>query len=123
MLAKVITWSDSREQAIAKLANALADIKLLGVNNNISFLADVISRKTFFDGDATTAFLAQEYPHERYQQGKPDAVTRAITGVLFFRKSQLNHDYSGRHWRRAVAMTSQYVLQFWKETPTLTVER
>jgi len=112
MLAKLITWSDTREQAITKLANALADTELLGVNNNIRFLADVISRKAFIDGDATTAFLAQQYPDENYQNAKPEAITCAIAGLLLFRKSQLNHNHSGRHWRRAVAMMSHYKLRF-----------
>ncbi|MFT6100620.1 MAG: geranyl-CoA carboxylase alpha subunit [Arenicella sp.] len=112
MLAKVITWSETREQAITKLANTLADTELLGVNNNIRFLADVISRKAFIDGDATTGFLAQQYPDENYQASKPEAIISAIAGLLFFRKSQLDHNYSGRHWRRAVAMVSQYTLIF-----------
>ncbi len=112
MLAKVITWSETREQAITKLANALADTELLGVNNNICFLADVISRKAFIDGDATTGFLAQQYPDENYQASKPEAIISAIAGLLFFRKSQFDHNYSGRHWRRAVAMVSQYKLLY-----------
>lgn len=112
MLAKVITWSETREQAITKLASALADTELLGVNNNIRFLADVISRKAFIDGDATTGFLAQQYPDENYQASKPEAIISAIAGLLFFRKSQFDHNYSGRHWRRAVAMVSQYKLLF-----------
>jgi geranyl-CoA carboxylase alpha subunit len=112
MLAKVITWSDTREQAITKLANALVDTELLGVNNNIRFLADVVSRKAFSDGDATTAFLAQQYPGENYQRAKPEAITSAIAGLLFFRESQLGHSNYERHWRRAVAMMSQYKLRF-----------
>jgi geranyl-CoA carboxylase alpha subunit len=112
MLAKVITWSETREQAITKLANTLADTELLGVNNNIRFLADVISRKAFIDGDATTGFLAQQYPDDNYQASKPEAIISAIAGLLFFRKSQLDHNYSGRYWRRAVAMVSQYTLIF-----------
>jgi geranyl-CoA carboxylase alpha subunit len=111
MLAKVIIWSDTRNQAIAKLSNALADTELLGVNNNIRFLADVISRKAFVDGHATTAFIAQQYADESYQASRPDALTCAIAGLLLFRRSQLNHRYSGRNWRRAVAMLSHYALQ------------
>ena len=112
MLAKVISWSDTRQQSISKLTNALADTELLGVNNNIAFLKDVISRKAFFDGDISTAFLAQQYPDGNYQCSQPEAVTCAIAGLLFFRKSQLNQSYHGRHWRRAVAMIKHYRVRF-----------
>lgn len=108
MLAKLITWSETREQAIAKLSKALADTELLGVNNNLYFLADVISRKAFIDGSATTAFLEQQFPDNKFQEPQPSALTAAIAGVLAFRKSQLNQSYSSRQWRRAVALLSQH---------------
>jgi geranyl-CoA carboxylase alpha subunit len=112
MLAKVITWSDTRSNAIAKLSNALAETELLGVNHNISFLADVISRQAFLDGQATTAFLAQQYPGEAYQDSLPSPQTIAVAGLLVFRKSQLDSRYYGRHWGRAVAMVNQHNLLF-----------
>jgi geranyl-CoA carboxylase alpha subunit len=112
MLAKVITWSETRRQAIAKLSAALADTELLGVNNNLSFLAEVISRKAFIEGDVTTAFLAQQYPDDNFQDSQPRALTIAIAGLLMYRKTQENQTYSGRHWRRSVAMVSHYRMQF-----------
>jgi geranyl-CoA carboxylase alpha subunit len=112
MLAKVITWSDTRSNAIAKLSNALAETELLGVNQNISFLADVISRQAFLDGQATTAFLTQQYPGEAYQDSVPSPQTIAVAGLLVFRKSQLDSRYYGRQWGRAVAMVSQHNLLF-----------
>ncbi len=112
MLAKVITWSDTRSNAIAKLSNALAETELLGVNQNISFLADVISRQAFLDGQATTAFLTQQYPGEAYQDSVPSPQTIAVAGLLVFRKSQLDSRNYGRQWGRAVAMVSQHNLLF-----------
>lgn len=112
MLAKIITWSETRESAILKLRNALLETELLGVNHNLFFLADVISRADFIEGNATTAFLAQQYPNEEFQNKLPSSQSIAIAGLLVFRKTQLAPQYHGRQWRRAVAMVSQLILRF-----------
>jgi geranyl-CoA carboxylase alpha subunit len=133
MLAKVISWSNTRDNAITKLSNALLETHLLGVNHNISFLGDVISRQAFVDGNATTAFLAQQFPSEAYQVKAPTAQTIAVSGLLVFRKSQFDRRYyrashagdssrtNERHWGRAVPMISKLRLLFNGETYQLGV--
>ena len=38
MIAKLIVWDQSREQALQRLSNALADVRIVGVANNVAFL-------------------------------------------------------------------------------------
>jgi len=112
MLAKIIAWSETRDLAILKLVNALKETNLLGVNHNLSFLIDVLSRQELIDGQATTAFLDQQYQDGIYQRKTPSKRAVAIAGLLMFRQSELNQNYAGRNWGRAVPMAYRQVLDF-----------
>ena len=61
MVAKVIAWGDSREIARHRLINALKETALFGSTTNRSFLIDVLGREAFAKGEATTAFIGDEF--------------------------------------------------------------
>jgi urea carboxylase len=58
MLAKVIAHGATREQALSKLAVALAQTQLHGVETNLAYLRKVIGAEVFREGRQTTRFLA-----------------------------------------------------------------
>ncbi|MDJ0698869.1 MAG: acetyl-CoA carboxylase biotin carboxylase subunit [Woeseiaceae bacterium] len=62
MIAKVIAWGEDREGALRRLSSALSDTVLVGPATNRDFLVDAISRPAFLAGEATTAFVDDEYP-------------------------------------------------------------
>ncbi|MEO2047939.1 MAG: acetyl/propionyl/methylcrotonyl-CoA carboxylase subunit alpha [Pirellulales bacterium] len=62
MIAKLITYGDSRETAIAHMRHALNRFYLSGVSHNISFLAALIESTRFREGRVTTNLIAEEYP-------------------------------------------------------------
>ena len=57
MLAKLITYAATREQAIEKMINALCDIPFLGVMTNREYLERILSHKAFIAGDTFTHFI------------------------------------------------------------------
>ncbi|MDB6062382.1 MAG: urea carboxylase [Verrucomicrobiaceae bacterium] len=57
MLAKIIAWGDTREQAIAQLDNALAQTVVYGVETNIDYCRAVLRSEIFLRGDMHTRFL------------------------------------------------------------------
>ncbi len=57
MLAKLITWGDSRDESICRMQWALQRYVVLGVTTNIEFLARVIDHPNFANGDLHTHFL------------------------------------------------------------------
>ena len=61
MIAKVIAFGDNRAEAIRRLASAVQDTKLLGMNNNKLFLQNVLRHEVFGAGEATTAFIEQHF--------------------------------------------------------------
>lgn len=62
MIAKIIAWGEDRETARRRLIRALANTVVLGVTTNRQFLLDVLNKDSFIAGDATTAFIPQEFP-------------------------------------------------------------
>ncbi len=61
MVAKLITYGDTREDARLKMRSALQGTALFGPENNRDFLIDVMDRDEFISGAATTAFIADNY--------------------------------------------------------------
>jgi len=57
MLSKLVTWSESREAAIDKMANALKEYVVLGVKTNIGFLIRVMNNEDFRSGKLDTGFI------------------------------------------------------------------
>lgn len=59
MIAKVIAWGDTREQAAARLARALRRTKVFGVPTNRAQLVAVLEDDDFIDRPPTTDLLAR----------------------------------------------------------------
>jgi urea carboxylase len=57
MIAKLITWADSREQASAALGQALADTVLYGVETNSQYLRQILTDAPFASGQPWTRCL------------------------------------------------------------------
>jgi propionyl-CoA carboxylase alpha chain len=62
MIAKLITHGDTREEAIARMREALDRFIIHGVSNNISFLSALMAHPRFVSGDMTTHMIGEEYP-------------------------------------------------------------
>jgi propionyl-CoA carboxylase alpha chain len=59
MLAKVIAWAPSREEAAARLAAALAAARVAGPITNRDFLVRVLRHPAFLAGETDTGFLSR----------------------------------------------------------------
>ncbi|MDG1819313.1 MAG: acetyl/propionyl/methylcrotonyl-CoA carboxylase subunit alpha [Porticoccaceae bacterium] len=62
MIAKLITFGDSRNQAIERMVEALDNYYIRGVNHNISFLNALMVHPRFIEGRLSTNFIADEFP-------------------------------------------------------------
>ena len=61
MLAKIIAYGANREEARRRLRQAVEESTIFGVNVNSEFLSEVLSHQCFIDGEATTAFIAEDF--------------------------------------------------------------
>ena len=61
LLAKVIAWDRTRDDAIVRMEQALSRYVILGCRTNVAFLKDVIRHEAFRRGDTTTRFLERHF--------------------------------------------------------------
>ncbi len=62
MIAKLIVHGTSRDQAIARMRDALNEFVIRGVASNISFQAALMQHPRFVSGDFNTGLIAEQYP-------------------------------------------------------------
>jgi propionyl-CoA carboxylase alpha chain len=62
MIAKLITWGQTRDEAADKQIAALDRFEIEGVGHNIDFVSAIMQHPRFRSGDITTGFIAEEYP-------------------------------------------------------------
>ena len=61
MIAKAITWGETREEAIDRMERALSEFVLTGIKTNISLHKTVLRHKKFLDGSYTTQFIEKNF--------------------------------------------------------------
>jgi acetyl-CoA carboxylase biotin carboxylase subunit len=61
ILAKLIVWGETRDQACDRMAQALRDYVLLGIRTSIDFLTNVIGHEAFRSGRTTTSFISEHF--------------------------------------------------------------
>ena len=64
MVAKVIAYGNTRQDAIRSLARAVEKSVLLGVNSNKQFLVNLLRHPVLIAGDTNTAFIQQHFQHD-----------------------------------------------------------
>jgi len=62
MIAKLITWAPTREEAADKQIEALDAFRIKGLGHNVDFLNAIMQHERFRSGELTTGFIAEEYP-------------------------------------------------------------
>lgn len=60
MVAKLIVWGETREQALARLDAALRDTHIVGLQTNVAFLRRCAATRSFADADLDTALIERE---------------------------------------------------------------
>jgi acetyl/propionyl-CoA carboxylase alpha subunit len=83
LLAKLIAWGATREEALARMARALRGTRVGGVSTNVAYLQQVLADPTFEAGGVDVGFRPSgQRPAASGQQDAPsaDGPTRAQAG-------------------------------------------
>ncbi|WP_428416773.1 acetyl/propionyl/methylcrotonyl-CoA carboxylase subunit alpha [Methylibium sp.] len=98
MVAKLIVWGRDREQALARMDQALAHTHLVGPQHNVAFLRRVVGSPSFADADLDTGLI------ERERAGLFDAPALApeliAAGVVAHALAQERVGEDGDPWSR-----------------------
>lgn len=102
MIAKLVTYGDTRDEAIEEMHNALDQYYIRGVSHNISFLNALIAHPRFRSGALTTNFIAEEYPDGFHASDTvptdpklPVAVAAAVHRAYIDRASKISNQLRG----------------------------
>jgi 3-methylcrotonyl-CoA carboxylase alpha subunit len=96
MLAKLIAHGSTREEALARLARALADFRLAGVANNLAFLRRLVTHPAFVAGMVDTGFI----PRHQAMLLPPPAAPLAEWLALLLLDEALPKGEDTRPWTR-----------------------
>ena len=84
MIAKAIAHGATREIARRRLVRALADSVLFGPTTNRRFLIDCLANEAFAAGEATTAFIEEQFSEDDLAVRPPDFGLACAAAVLAF---------------------------------------
>ncbi len=62
MIAKLVTWGPTRDEAIHAMRDAIDRYYIRGVDSNLPFVSAIMAHPRFQRGELTTNFIAEEYP-------------------------------------------------------------
>ena len=94
MIAKIIAHGDTRDDARRKLIKALEDTAIFGLKTNKRFLVDALSHPVFVTGEATTAFISENFPQSALadtELSHIEAITAAVTQYILSRERSLTN--------------------------------
>ncbi|MDP1532191.1 MAG: biotin/lipoyl-containing protein, partial [Rubrivivax sp.] len=116
MIAKLIVHGDTREQALARLDEALAHVHIVGLSTNVQFLRHVVQSRSFAEADLDTALIPREQAVLFNQEkiGLPAAAAAAVALTLLEEKALETDDPFSRRdgWRSHGVATRRFEFEF-----------
>ena len=87
MIAKLVTWGETRDEAADKQIAALDRFEIEGLGHNIDFVSTIMQHPRFRSGELTTGFIAEEYPDGFHGAATEDHIIRALAAIAGFMAS------------------------------------
>ena len=120
MIAKLIVHADTREQALARLDEALAQTHIVGLATNVQFLRQVVRSPSFSHADLDTALIERERALLFNQEpvGLPQAAAAAVAQTLLDEQALQGSDPFSRRdgWRSHGVATRRFQFEFHGQT-------
>ncbi len=81
MIAKLITWGETRDEAADLQIQALDAFRIKGLGHNVDFLSAIMQHDRFRSGELTTGFIAEEYPDGFEGAATSDELLRGLAAI------------------------------------------
>ena len=81
MIAKLVTWGETRDEAADLQVRALDAFRLEGLGHNVDFLSAIMQHPRFRSGELTTGFIAEEYPDGVQGAAASDELLRGLAAI------------------------------------------
>lgn len=105
MLAKVITWGETRDEAIRRMQRSLTEFILTGVKSNIVLHKTILDHPQFLDGSYTTQFIEKNFQVEEPElfklvDDRVFLIAAAITAYNDRKSKDVRQLNTISHWKR-----------------------
>ncbi|ADC69538.1 acetyl-CoA carboxylase, biotin carboxylase [Methanocaldococcus sp. FS406-22] len=110
MIAKLITYGNSREEAIARMKRALKEYVIVGVTTNIPFHRAVLEEENFLKGNISTHYVEQNMHKLREKMVKYTLESRDLYSVVSEKVFEKNKKIAA-----AIGGLTMYISQIMKE--------
>ena len=84
MIAKLVTWGETRDEAADKQIAALDAFEIEGLGHNIDFVSAIMQHPRFRSGELTTGFIAEEYPDGFHGAATSDETKQHLAAIAGF---------------------------------------
>ncbi|WP_420381302.1 biotin carboxylase N-terminal domain-containing protein [Novosphingobium sp.] len=84
MIAKLVTWGATRDEAADKQVAALDAFDIEGLGHNIDFVSAIMQHPRFRAGELTTGFIAEEYPDGFHGAPASPELQRSLAAIAGF---------------------------------------
>ena len=84
MIAKLVTWGETRDEAADLQITALDRFEIEGLGHNIDFVSAIMQHPRFRSGELTTGFIAEEYPDGFHGAPASPELLRQLAAVAGF---------------------------------------
>jgi 3-methylcrotonyl-CoA carboxylase alpha subunit len=122
MVAKLIVHGDTREEALARMDQALGEFHIVGLQTNVQFLRHVVASESFAKADLDTALIQREAAvlFEQEKIGAPLAMAGAIAFTLLQEKALETADPFSRRdgWRSHGPVSRSFEFEFHDQPQT-----
>jgi 3-methylcrotonyl-CoA carboxylase alpha subunit len=116
MVAKLIVHGDTREDALARMDQALGEFHIVGLQTNVQFLRHVVASASFAKADLDTALIQREAAvlFEQEKIGAPLAMAGAMAFTLQQEKALETADPFSRRdgWRSHGPVSRSFEFEF-----------
>jgi 3-methylcrotonyl-CoA carboxylase alpha subunit len=116
MIAKLIVHGDTREQALARLDEALAQTHIVGISTNVQFLRHVVRSPSFAQANLDTALIPREAAvlFKQATVGLPMAAAAAVAQALQNEREAEGADPFSRRdgWRSHGVTVRRFAFEF-----------
>ena len=134
MIAKLIVWDVNRDRALARMLQALAEYRVVGVANNIEFLSRLTACPAFANADLDTGLIEREKDYLFPDQIEPSREAwLAVALAELLRERERAQRLAARHpepdspwhrrdgWRMNSAASRTLIFRFGEVEKTLAV--
>jgi acetyl-CoA carboxylase biotin carboxylase subunit len=120
MIAKLIAWGATRDEAIRRMRRALMEYQIAGVRTTIPFCLWVLNHPKFCVGEFDTHFVQNEFLNVQFSSvdGEMNLAAVALAAVLHRESKQLgpvNVRADGQSFYQSNASPNHWKLRGWKQ--------